>query len=120
MNEHAVRRPELEGLDPAAVRHVRAGNSLTPGLACFTGVSFFVYLVTKGLSGAATVDVGLMVQIVVAAALAGVGGGLLARGRYFSATLETDDGPIRLKGLSKADQRAVVARYGAASGGDAG
>lgn len=112
MEERRVIRPELDGLDAADVRAVRAGNSLMPGLACFTGVSFFVYLVTKGLSGAAAVDVALMVQIVVSAALAGGGGGLLARGRYFSATLETDTGPIRLTGLSKAEQRAIVARYG--------
>jgi len=100
-------------IDPSAVTGVRAGNQLYPGLACFTGVTFFVYLLVKAASGAVPFDMALVAQVAAAAAMGGVGAGLLVRGRYFYVVLETADGPRRIAGLSKTQQRALVARYGA-------
>lgn len=100
--------------DPAAVTAVRTGNQLYPGMACFTGVTFLVYLLVKGFSGAVPFDMSLVAQVAAAAALAGMGGGLLARGRYFFVVLETAEGPRRIAGLSKQRQSEIAARYGKA------
>ena len=101
-------------VDPATVRDVRAGNKLTPGLAAFTGVSFLVYLLVKVAGGTMPLDAGAWAQLGVSAALAGVGAGLLARGRYFYVDVVTDDGVRRFPGLSKAEQTAAVAALGRA------
>jgi hypothetical protein len=104
-------RPEPGAdIDPATVTSLRAGNSLGPGLAAFTGVTFFVYLLIKLAAGTVPFDMGFVVQIVVAAALMGVGCGLLYRARYFYVAVETPDGRRRIAGLSKAQQQALVAR----------
>lgn len=111
MAADAADRPELAGLDPASVTAARGGNDVKPGLALFTGLSFLVYLLVKAASGATPVDAGLFAQVAVAAALTGVGGGLMKRARYFTVTLEAPDGPVRLKGLSRAEQQAILARF---------
>lgn len=108
-------KQDLTDIDPAAVTGVRTGNQLYPGLACFTGVTFFVYLLVKAASGAVAFDMALVAQVAAAAAMGGIGAGLLVRGRYFFVVLETAAGPRRINGLSKAEQRALAARYGDAA-----
>ena len=103
-----MNRIEIDGerLDATGVR---AGNALWPGLACFTGITFLVYLSVKAASGATPVDAALAVQLAVSVALAALGGAVLARGRYFYAEIETADGRRRFKGLTKARQQEIVA-----------
>lgn len=105
-----MRETDLDALDPAAVRRVRAGNALWPGLAAFTGVTFLVYLGVKALGGLIAVDAGFAGQMAVAAALLVLGGVALARGRYFWVEVETSDGRRRAGGMTKARQQAIVAR----------
>jgi hypothetical protein len=100
-------------IDPATVREVRTGNKLTPGLAAFTGFSFLVYLLVKLAAGTMPLDAGAWTQLGVAAALAGVGAGLLVRARYFYVDVVTDEGVRRFPGLSKAEQQAAAAALGA-------
>jgi len=106
-----------DDIDPDTVRAARGGNALGPGLAAFTGVSFFAYLLIKAFSGQTAVDGAFYAQIAVSAALAGVGVGLLVRARYFTVTVETTEGRRRIAGLSKAEQTALLARL--APGGPA-
>ena len=96
-------------IDPSSVRDVRTGNKLTPGLAAFTGFSFLVYQLVKLAGGTMALDAAAWTQLGVAAALSGVGAGLLARARYFYLDVVTDDGVRRFAGLSKAEQTAFAA-----------
>lgn len=97
--------------DPSQVTAARAGNALWPGLCAFAGVTFLVYLGVEALSGVVPVNVALFGQLAAAAALAAVGVTALMRARYFYVELETENGRRRLSGLSKAEQRAAMARY---------
>ena len=99
-----------DDIDPETVRAARGGNALTPGLAAFTGVSFFAYLLVKAASGQTAIDAAFYGQLIVSAALAGVGVGLLVRARYFTVTVETTEGRRRIAGLSKGEQTALLAR----------
>lgn len=102
--------------DTAAVTRVRRGNRLEPGLAAFTGVTFLVYLLVKAVGGAVPFDMWLVAQVAFSAALLGVGGGLLARGRYFYVVVETAEGSRRIGGLSKAEQTALAERLAPGAG----
>jgi hypothetical protein len=103
------------GIDPATVTAVRKGNRLEPGLAAFTGVTFLVYLLVKAASGAVPFDMWLVAQVAFSAALLGVGGGLMARGRYFYVAVETAEGVRRIGGLTKAEQTALAERLSPAA-----
>ncbi len=102
-------------IDPATVTAVRKGNRLEPGLATFTGLSFLAYLLVKAFSGAVPLDMWLVAQVAFSAAMLGVGGGLMARGRYFYLVVETAEGARRFGGLTKAEQTALAERLAPAA-----
>jgi hypothetical protein len=107
-----VERRTIRGIefDIAALRDVRPGAKLTPGLAAFTGFGFLIYSMVKLSGGTTPLDGAAWIQIGVAAALAGVGAGLLVRARHFYLDVVTDQGVTRLAGLSKAEQREIADR----------
>lgn len=101
-----------DDIDPAQVTGVRAGNALWPGLLAFTGVSFFVYLLIKLAGGAIAADAGTFAQIGVSAVLLIAGGWVLVRARYFFVIVEMGETERKIGGLSKAEQVALMERYG--------
>lgn len=101
---------EARALEGARVTAVREGNSLWPGLAAFTGITFVVYLLVKVSSGATPLDAGFATQIGLAGALAGLGGWLMIRARYFYVDVETEGGRRRIKGLTKPEQQEIARR----------
>lgn len=102
--------PEID-IDPSEVTEVREGNALWPGLAAFTGVSFFVYLGVEAAMGVIPLSGALIGQLLFSAALGAFGVLSLARARYFYVELRTAAGKTRIGGLTKAQQREIVARH---------
>lgn len=103
-----------ETIDSADVISARGGNRLIPGLAAFTGISFLVYLLVKVASGELALNLSAFVQLGVSAALAGWGGGLLMKGRYFYVAVAAKSGPRRFNGLTKVEQTEILAIFAAA------
>jgi hypothetical protein len=102
---------EEKGIALDDIRSVRAGNAIGPGLALFTGVSFLVYLLVKLAAGTVAADAGTFGQIALSVVLFAWGLALMLRGRFHFVTVETEAGTRRLKGLSKAEQSALMAQF---------
>jgi hypothetical protein len=102
---------EDKGVALEQIRAARASNAIGPGLALFTGVSFLVYLLVKLAAGTVAADAGTFGQIAVSVLLFVWGLVLMLRGRFHFVTVETDEGSRRIKGLSKAEQNALMAQF---------
>ena len=102
---------EDHGIAADDVREARGGNAIAPGMALFTGASFAIYLLVKLAAGTVAADTAFAGQLLVAAALLIWGGVVMKRGRFYHVTVVTAAGERRIKGLSKAQQVALLDRF---------